>query len=125
MLEIRLSTLKSFLKYLAVVFIPLWIGLIIGGIKLLDIEDISSFLIGSSIGGIIIFSYLYARYFVEKRALENYLTTLRNRQFRDALSYGRIYYGVKRNGFRGANGNSLTINDESAINNDINAYSRA
>jgi len=34
-----------------------------------------------------------------------------------------MYYGIKRNGIKGAAGAGLTIYDEHAINNDITTYS--
>jgi hypothetical protein len=46
------------------------------------------------------------------------------KEFNQALTFGRIYYSIKRKGIMGAGGGGLTIYDESAINNDISAYSK-
>ena len=75
------------------------------------------------VGGVLS-AILIARSHAKKLSLERYVFALKSKKFDDALYYGRMYYGVKRNGMKGLSGNGLTIFDEQAINNDISAYSK-
>ncbi|MFC1222696.1 hypothetical protein ACFE6N_02740 [Pedobacter sp. BG31] len=68
--------------------------------------------------------FIIARSHAKKLCIERYLLALKNKSFDEALNYGRMYYGVKRNGMKGLSGEGLTIYDEQAINNDISAYSK-
>lgn len=68
-------------------------------------------------------AYMIFKCNAERRILDSYLMALKSKQFDGALHYGRMYYGIKRNGINGASGAGLTVYDEQAINNDITAYS--
>ncbi|RDC58340.1 hypothetical protein DU508_05250 [Pedobacter chinensis] len=74
--------------------------------------------------GIALSLFVIARSHAKKLYLERYLFALKNKNFDEALNYGKIYYGLKRNGMIGLFGRGLKIGDEQAISNDISAYSK-
>lgn len=87
-------------------------------------SDRQSFIWVWSIGGIILYSYMLLKYYVLIKALTKYINALRSKEFQVALTYGRVYYSVKRKGIFKGDDSGLTIYDEQAISNDIAAYSK-
>ncbi len=120
MLETNLAGLKVTLKIILFGFPIAWI---LFSYWLLYDDGISEGSLWASIvvGGLG-YGFFLLRYYAQKRALENYIEALQNQQFNEALDYGRSYYGMKRNGIKGAGGEGLTAQDEQAINNDMAAY---
>jgi len=120
MLENKLSALKWTIRCSVILGIPFWIILAI--YICADGEDVGSKVIGCIIAAILSIGYLVVRYMTEYQTLENYIISLQNKNFQQALTYGRSYYGIRRSGLKGAAGTYNTMYDEQAINNDINAY---
>ncbi|WPU91107.1 hypothetical protein SNE25_17445 [Mucilaginibacter sabulilitoris] len=127
MLENKLSALRATFNFVRYAFLPILILAAIGGFKFFKVteEQIPSYIIFSIIACLAIYGYLYFRYFLLLKALGNYLNALKRKDFAQALNFGRMYYSMSRKGILGADGRGLTIYDESAINNDISAYSKA
>ncbi|WP_199119213.1 hypothetical protein [Pedobacter sp. ASV28] len=124
MLENNLSSLKSLISLLKIL-VPVVMFCTMGFVYwATNSSNIILYTILGIVGCIIGYVYFYLRYIAEKKSLENYLYCLQNKQFTEALNYGRMYYAIKRNGISGAGGAGLTIYDEQAINNDIAAYSK-
>ena len=121
MLENRLSVLKLVFKIILIGFPIIWIILSYWIIKDSSGDTTKGFIV-SIILGILGYAYFLFKNMLEKKSLEDYLETLKSKQFSNALTMGRTYYGVKRSGFKGAGGDTLTQHDEQCINNDISAY---
>ena len=125
MLERQFKILSTIMKFLKIGFIPFWIicAYLFGQLVGISEGQGVTFIVCWLIGGIVVFGYFFLKIYTELTALRNYITALNNKQFKEALTSGRIYYSVKRKGLTGADGSGLTVYDESAITNDIAAYS--
>jgi hypothetical protein len=126
MLENRLYGLKAtlnFFRYGAPFILIVFITL---GYKFLNVTDdqTTTYIIFSIIASVVIYGYFCGKYYLLVNALSKYLNSLKSHDFSSALSFGRMYYSINRKGILGADGSGLTIYDESAINNDISAYSK-
>lgn len=126
MLEQNLSTAQWTLKMVNRYFLPVWAVISIVAVLLVkeEGEGLSKGLIILGLIGVASYFYFRFKYYLQVKLLSNYVTALQQRSFGEALSFGRQYYSVKRKGFLGADGSGLTIYDEQAISNDINAYSK-
>lgn len=125
MLENDLSFLKLKLTILKIAM-PL-ISIIVIVWYLMNNGDDKNPMIGLMILVVItglVSAYIIFTTFIRKKALDNYIIALKNKDMEQALTYGRIYYGMKRDGIKGAGGDFLHAVDEGAINNDINVYSK-
>lgn len=120
MLENNLAGLKFTVKAILYGFPFAWI--LISYWILYDNGISSGSIWASIVVGGLGYAFFLLRYTAQKRALENYIEALQTQQFNEAIDYGRSYYGMKRNGIKGAGGEGLTEKDEQAINNDMNAY---
>ena len=125
MLENEYSYLKMKFNSILIISPMLILAVIIWYVNKTKDNDV--FLCASIIAvvGIVLTGYLLLRCFSERKVLGNYLECLKTKQFQDALYYGRMYYSIKRVGLKGSDGEGLTVYDETAINNDISAYSKS
>ncbi|MDB5116371.1 MAG: hypothetical protein JWQ79_1863 [Mucilaginibacter sp.] len=126
MLENKLFALKLTLNFIRYGFPPILIIFIVWGIKLFDVtpDQTITYVITTTIGSAVIYLYFLGKYYLLVKTLTNYINALKIQDFTQALTFGRSYYSIERKGIKGAGGSGLTIYDETAINNDISAYSK-
>jgi hypothetical protein len=125
MLELKLKSMQSTASFVRITFIPFWIiaMFVIG--KFMDLKSggITGLIVLGILMGAAFYGYFVLKFSYTAKALERYLLALKDKQFSDALTFGRMYYSMTRKGLFGADGSGLTVYDESAIQNDIAAYS--
>ena len=126
MLESKLSAIKTTFTAIKFGFIPVYLIIMYLASVLFKIEasDRAGFIWVWVIGGILLYGYFLFKFLTMSKCLEKYIICLKNREFQNALHFGRTYYSVRRKGLFGLDGSGLTVYDEQAMNNDINAYSK-
>ncbi|QEC78352.1 hypothetical protein [Mucilaginibacter ginsenosidivorax] len=123
MLENQLFSLKITLNSILYGFVPFYLVAI--GVLWKTVfyyYELTSFLLVGCLIGIFFYAYFLLKYFLTLKTLKNYLKALKSKEAQQALTYGRIYYSVKRKGLFAADGSGLTSQDENAIHNDISVY---